>query len=72
MMNLTILGLDPGPLVHALFHFALENPLAVMVNPLVLSVAYALFFLFQLESSQLVTFLRWLCLYKEEPFGKMI
>ena len=26
MMNLTMMGLDPGPLVRALFHFALEKP----------------------------------------------
>ena len=29
-MNLTMMGLDPGPLVHALFHVALENPLVVL------------------------------------------
>ena len=27
-----MMGLDPGPLVRALFHFALENPLLVSVT----------------------------------------
>ena len=31
--------LDPGPLVHALFHFALANALLVLENALVMFVA---------------------------------
>ena len=65
MMSLTMMGLDRGPLVRALFHFALEILL-------VISVAYDLEFLFRLESSQLVTFLRWSCSYQEELSPKLI
>ena len=38
MMNLTMMGLYPGPLVRFLFRFALVNPLVVLVNLLVVSV----------------------------------
>ena len=38
MMSLTMMGLDPGPLVRALFRFALMNPLVVLMNILVVSV----------------------------------
>ena len=31
MMSLTIMGMDLGLLVHALFHFDLENPLVLSV-----------------------------------------
>ena len=37
-MNMTMMGLDPGPLVLAIFHFALMNPLVVLANLLVVSV----------------------------------
>ena len=60
-----MMGLDPGPLVRALFHFALEKPLVV-------SVSYALAFLFLLELSQLVTFFRWSCLHQEESIIKVV
>ena len=39
MMSLTMMGLDPGPLVRALFHFSLMNPLVVLANLLVVFVA---------------------------------
>ena len=39
MMSLAMMGLDTGPLVRVLFHFALVNPLVVLVNPLVVFVA---------------------------------
>ena len=39
MMSLEMMGLDPVPLVRALFHFDLEIPLAVVTNPLVVFVA---------------------------------
>ena len=38
MMSLTIMDLDPGPLLRALFHFALDNLLVVLVNQLVVFV----------------------------------
>ena len=50
-----MMGLDTGPLVHALFHFDLVNPLVVLVNMLVMFVAWDMYFLFRLESIQLVT-----------------
>ena len=31
MISMTMMGLDPGPLVRAIFHFALEIPLVVSV-----------------------------------------
>ena len=34
-MSLTMMGLNPGPLVHALFLFALNNLLIVLTTPLV-------------------------------------
>ena len=37
IMSLTMMGLAPGPLVHALFLFALNNLLVVLTNPLVVS-----------------------------------
>ena len=39
MMSLTMMVLVPGPLVHALFLFVRMNPLVVLDNPLVVSVA---------------------------------
>ena len=39
MISLTMMGLDPGPLVHVLFHFALVNMLGVLVDLLVMFVA---------------------------------
>ena len=45
MTSLTMMGQTPGPLVRALFLFALMNPLVVLVNPLVVSVAWGLEFL---------------------------
>ena len=39
MMSLTMMGLDTGPLVRSLSHFALVNPLVVLVNPSVVFVA---------------------------------
>ena len=43
MMNLTIMDLDPVPLVRAIFHFSLVNLLLVLVNPLAVFVAWNLF-----------------------------
>ena len=45
MMSLTMMGLVSGTLVRALFYFALINPLVVLVNMLVVIVAWALAFL---------------------------
>ena len=59
MTSLTITVLDLGPLVRAFFHFSLMNPLVVLVNPLLVFVALGLVFLYQQESSQLVSFFRW-------------
>ena len=53
-----MMGLTPGPLVHALFLFALKNPLVVFTTLLVVFVAWGLVFLSPQESSQLVTLLR--------------
>ena len=44
IMSLTIMGLTPGPLVRALFLFALMNPLVVLETPLVVSVRCGLEF----------------------------
>ena len=46
MMILMMMGLDPVTLVRALSLFALMNPLAVLENPLVVSVAWGLEFFF--------------------------
>ena len=35
IMSLTMMGLTPGPLVHALFLFALNIPLVVLLNTFV-------------------------------------
>ena len=43
-MSLTMMGLTPGPLIHALFFFALENPLVVLTTPLVVFVVWSLAF----------------------------
>ena len=40
------MGLDPGPLVPSLFLFAPMNLLVVLVNPLVVSVAWGMDFFF--------------------------
>ena len=71
-VSLTMMGLDSGPLVRSLFHFPLVNPLVVLVNFLLVSVAYALDILFRLESNHLVTFLCWSCLYQEESSPKLV
>ena len=63
MMNLTMMSLTPGPLVSALLFFALMIPLVMLVNLLVVSVAWGLVFLYRQESSQLVTLFRCLCYY---------
>ena len=39
MMSLTMMGLDPGPLVRAILHFSQMNLLVVLVNMLVVLVA---------------------------------
>ena len=44
MTSLTMMGLTPGPLVRALFHFALLNLLVVLENLLVVSVTWGLAF----------------------------
>ena len=44
MMSLTMMGLDPGPLVRALFHFTLMNPLIVLVDLLVVFMLWGLAF----------------------------
>ena len=56
MMSLTMMGLTLGPLVRALFLFALKNLLVVLTNPLgvlmtllVVFVAWVLAFLLQQE-----------------------
>ena len=71
MMSLTMMGLTPGPLVRALFLFALINPsvvltipLVVLVNPLVVFLACVMVHLYRQESSQLVALFRWLYLYQ--------
>ena len=46
MMILMMMGLDPVTLVRALSLFALMNPLTVLENPLVVSVAWGLEFFF--------------------------
>ena len=38
MISLTMMVLDPDPLVHALFHFVLMNTLVVLSNLLVVFV----------------------------------
>ena len=38
-MSLTMMGMDPGLLVRALFYFTLANTLVLLENPLVVSVA---------------------------------
>ena len=50
-----MMGLDTVILVCALFHFDLVNPLVVLANMLVMFVAWDMYFLFRLESIQLVT-----------------
>ena len=34
MMSLMMIGMDPGPLIRALFHFPLMNLLVLLENPL--------------------------------------
>ena len=70
MMSLTIMGLTPGPLVRAVFPFALTNtlvvletPLVVLTNPLVVSMVWGLAFWYRQESIQLVTFLCCSCFW---------
>ena len=46
MTSKTIMGLTPGPMVRALFLFALKIPLVVLKIPLVLFVACIMEFLF--------------------------
>ena len=58
-----MMGLGLVPLVCV--HFALEIPLVV-------SVAYAMAFLFQLELSQLATLFCWWCLYQKESISKLV
>ena len=67
-----MVGLYPGPLVHELFRFALVNTLVALENPLVVFVMWALELFFWHESSQLVTFFCWLCLYQKESIPKMV
>ena len=55
VVNLEMMGLDTVILVCALFHFDLVNPLVVLANMLVMFVAWDMYFLFRLESIQLVT-----------------
>ena len=63
MMSLKMMGLTPGPLVHALFLLTLmnpwgvlESPLVVVEIPLVMFVSWGLVFWSQQELSQLLTF----------------
>ena len=56
LVNLTIMGLDPGPLV----------------NLLVVLVTQALEILFRLGLNHLATLFRWLCLYQEELSPKLV
>ena len=72
MMSLTLMGLTPGPLVRALFLFALKNPLVVFTTLLVVFVAWGVLFLSQQESSQLLALFRWLCLYQKELSPKTV
>ena len=67
-----MMGLDPGPLVRVILHTALVHLVVALANPLVMFVAYPLEFFFQLELSQLVTFLRWSRLYQEESSSKVV
>ena len=66
MMRLTIMGLTPSLMVCAIFFFDFINPLVVLNNTLVVSVVWGLEFLSRQESSQLMKFLRWSCLYQNE------
>ena len=63
LLNLKIMGMDPGPLV---------NLLVVLVNLLIVSVAQALAIFFQLELNHLVTLFRWYWSYQEEPNPKVV
>ena len=72
MMSLKMMGLDPGLLVHALLLYAMINLLVVLENPLVVFVAWGLDFFPQQESSQLVTFFHWSCLYQKESSPKVV
>ena len=66
------MGLYPGRLVCALFHFSLVNPLVAFENPLVVFVAYALSFLSRQKLSKLVTLFHWLYLYQKESSPKVV
>ena len=47
MMSMKMMGMIPDPLVHALFLFALNIPLVVLMIPLVVFVVCIMDFLFQ-------------------------
>ena len=47
MMSMTMMGMVPDPLLHALFLFTLNIPLVVLMIPLVVFVAWIMDFLFQ-------------------------
>ena len=72
MIILTMMGMDPGPLVRAFSLFALMNPLVVLTIMLVVSVAWGLEFLSRKESSQLVTVFRWSYLHQKESIPKAV
>ena len=44
MMSLTMMGLDPGPLIRTIFHFDLMNTLVVLENLLVVFLVWGLAF----------------------------
>ena len=79
MMSLTMMGLNTGPLIHSLFHFALmellvvlETLLVVLKITLVVSVVWGMVFLSQKEFSQSVTLFRWSYLYQKESSPKVV
>ena len=72
MISLTIMGMNPGLLVRKLFLFDLVNLLVMLTIPLVVFLAWVLAFFFQLEYSQLVTLICWLCLYQKESSPKAV
>ena len=72
VMSLTMTGLDPGPMVPALFYFALVNRLVLLANPLVMFVTQALMFWFRLETIQLVKLSRCFCSYSKESSTKVV
>ena len=70
--NLTIMGLNLGPLLFWLYNFPLENPFVVLVYLLVVSVAYDFAPFFWLESNFLLTLVCWSCSYHEELSTKVV